>query len=313
LTPLTHSEIYGNWATLLVPVNEDNSINYTLLAEEMDILIAMRVNGIYSNGTAGEFYNQTETEFRQINALLADKCHAAQMPFQVGCSHMSPQLSLERLRFALTLLPSAIQVILPDWFPPTMQECIRYLDVMVELAAPVGLVLYNPPHAKKRLDPAGFAEILQAGIPLAGCKVPGGDAAWYAAMKAAAPAISIFVPGHHLATGISLGAHGAYSNVACLHPLAAQQWYDTMLTDMPTALELEQRIQLFMSRYIVPYISEQGFSNQAVDKLLATIGGWANISTRLRWPYQSINPQEITQLRAVCREILPEFCMDIKD
>ena len=313
MTPLTHSEIYGNWATLLVPVNEDNSINYTLLAEEMDILIAMRVNGIYSNGTAGEFYNQTETEFRQINALLADKCHAAQMPFQVGCSHMSPQLSLERLRFALTLHPSAIQVILPDWFPPTMQECIRYLEVMAELAAPVGLVLYNPPHAKKRLDPAGFAEILQAGIPLAGCKVPGGDAAWYAAMKAAAPALSIFVPGHHLATGISLGAHGAYSNVACLHPLAAQQWYDTMLTDMPTALELEQRIRLFMSRYIVPYISEQGFSNQAVDKLLATIGGWADISTRLRWPYQSINPQEITQLRVICREILPEFCMDIKD
>lgn len=313
MTPLTHSEIYGNWATLLVPVNEDNSISYTLLAEEIDILIAMRVNGIYSNGTAGEFYNQTETEFRRINSLLADKCNAAQMPFQVGCSHMSPQLSLERLRFALSLEPSAVQVILPDWFPPTMQECIRYLQLMADVAGPVGLVLYNPPHAKKRLDPAGFAEILQAGIPLAGCKVPGGDTAWYAAMKAAAPALSIFVPGHHLATGVSLGAHGAYSNVACLHPQAAQQWYDTMLTDMPKALELEQRIQHFMSRYIVPYISEQGFSNQAADKLLAATGGWANIGTRLRWPYLGIDPQEVMQLRAVCRELLPEFCMDIKD
>jgi 4-hydroxy-tetrahydrodipicolinate synthase len=312
LTPLKHSEIYGNWATLLVPVNKDNSINYTLLAEEIDILIAMQVNGIYSNGTAGEFYNQTEAEFQQINSLLAEKCNTAQMPFQVGCSHMSPQLSLERLRFALDLQPSAVQVILPDWFPPSMPECIRFLERMADVAAPVGLVLYNPPHAKIRLSPAEFGQILEAGIPLAGCKVPGGDAAWYAAMKAAAPELSIFVPGHHLATGISLGAHGAYSNVACLHPGVAQQWYDTMRTDINKALELETRIQLFMARYIVPYISGQGFSNQAADKLLAAIGGWADIGTRLRWPYQGIDPQEVVHLRKACREILPEFCTNIK-
>lgn len=312
MTPLKHSEIYGNWATLLVPVNKDNSINYTLLAEEIDILIAMQVNGIYSNGTAGEFYNQTEAEFQQINSLLAEKCNTSQMPFQVGCSHMSPQLSLERLRFALDLQPSAVQVILPDWFPPSMPECIRFLERMADVAAPVGLVLYNPPHAKKRLSPAEFGQILEAGIPLAGCKVPGGDAAWYAAMKAAAPELSIFVPGHHLATGISLGAHGAYSNVACLHPGVAQQWYDTMRTDINKALELETRIQLFMAGYIVPYISGQGFSNQAADKLLAAIGGWADIGTTLRWPYQGIDAQEVVHLRKACREILPEFCTNIK-
>lgn len=294
-----------------MPVNKDNSINYTLLAEEIDILIGMQVNGIYSNGTAGEFYNQTEAEFQQINSLLAEKCNAAQMPFQVGCSHMSPQLSLERLRFALTLQPCAVQVILPDWFPPSMSECIHYLDVMADVAAPVGLVLYNPPHAKKRLSTVEFKQILDAGIPLAGCKVPGGDAAWYAAMKAAAPQLSIFVPGHHLATGFTLGAHGAYSNVACLHPRVAQQWYNTMHTDINKALELEQRIQRFMAEYIVPYISIQGFSNQAADKLLAAIGGWADIGTRLRWPYRGIDPQEVSCLRAACREILPEFCTDI--
>jgi dihydrodipicolinate synthase/N-acetylneuraminate lyase len=296
----------------LVPINEDNSINYQLLAEEIDILIGMRVNGIYSNGTAGEFYNQTDEEFERINTLLAEKCNAAQMPFQVGCSHMSPQISMERLKFALTLQPSAVQVILPDWFPPTITECIRYLEAMAAAAGPVGLVLYNPPHAKKRLSPEEFRQIIEAGIPLVGCKVPGGDAAWYTAMKEAAPELSIFVPGHHLATGVSLGAHGAYSNVACIHPLAAQQWYDTMLTDMGKALELEGRIQLFMSRHIVPYITGQGYSNQAVDKLLAAVGGWAAIGTRLRWPYESISEQEVAKLRVACYEILPEFCLDIQ-
>lgn len=312
MVPLKHNEIYGNWATLLVPVNEDNSINYGLLADEIDILIAMKVNGIYSNGTAGEFYNQSEAEFQRINTLLAEKCNATGMPFQVGCSHMSPQLSFERLQFALELQPSAVQVILPDWFPPTMEECIGYLEVMAAAAAPVGLVLYNPPHAKKRLRPDEFGQIVAAGIPLAGCKVPGGDAAWYAAMKKAAPMLSIFVPGHHLATGVTLGAHGAYSNVACLHPLAAQQWYEMMITDMDKALEMEQRIQFFMSSYIVPYVDARGFSNQAADKLLAAVGGWADIGTRLRWPYKGIDPREAGKLRQACRELLPEFCMDMK-
>ncbi len=35
----------------------------------------MNVNGIYSNGTAAEFYNQTEGEFDKISQLLVDKCN----------------------------------------------------------------------------------------------------------------------------------------------------------------------------------------------------------------------------------------------
>ena len=60
MEPLQAADIRGNWATLLIPVNNDDSINYNNLGEEIDALIAMQVNGIYSNGTDGEFYNQTE-------------------------------------------------------------------------------------------------------------------------------------------------------------------------------------------------------------------------------------------------------------
>jgi 4-hydroxy-tetrahydrodipicolinate synthase len=307
MLPLENKQIFGNWATLLLPINADDSINYTLLEEEIDILISMQVNGIYSNGTAGEFYNQTEEEFDAVSSILADKCHAAGMPFQIGCNHMSPQMALQRLRRAVPLQPGAVQVILPDWFPPTMPEIIDYLRVMAEAAGNIGLVLYNPPHAKKKLIPEEWLQIKEAGITLAGCKVPGGDAHWYALMKQYMPDLSLFIPGHHLATGISLGAHGAYSNVACLNPLAAQAWYETMLHDMDKAMNMQTRIQQFMNEQIVPFITEQGYSNQAVDKFLAAIGGWMNMSTRLRWPYRSIDTGEVTKARAVAKTLLPEF------
>lgn len=301
---LNANGIYGNWATLLLPLNNDDSINYAQLAQEIDTLISFKVDGIYSNGTAGEFYNQTEEEFDKVNTLLATKCNAAGMPFQVGCSHMSPEISRERLKRAKALQPSAIQIILPDWFIPTMPEIIDYLKVMAEEAAPIGLVLYNPPHSKKRLQPKDFKEILDAGIPLVGCKVPGGDEQWYKEMKQLPVPFSVFIPGHHLATGVSRGAHGAYSNVACLNPLFAQRWYNNIKKE--EAFELEKRIQQFMNDCIVPYIRDKGYANQAVDKFMAAVGAWSPISPRLRWPYRWIPEEDIPHIRKQCEEIIPE-------
>lgn len=307
MKPLTSSQITGNWATLLLPINSDESIDYKRLEHEIDTLINMRVNGIYSNGTAGEFYNQTEKEFDTISTMLAHKCNAAAMPFQIGACHTSPVTTRDRVKHAAPLHPGAIQVTLPDWSAPSMREVIYYMQALQEAAAPVGLVLYNPPHAKKRLTPEEFYQLKEAGIELVGCKVGGGDQQWYADMKKYAPELSVFVPGHHLATGISWGAHGAYSNVACLHPVAAQQWYNLMLTDMPRALNIEKWIQLFMSQYIQPYIITKGYTNQAADKLLAAIGGWADIGTRLRWPYIGIDETEVPKLQAIAHEMMAEF------
>jgi 4-hydroxy-tetrahydrodipicolinate synthase len=310
MEPLKSKDIYGNWASLLLPINEDNSIDYVSLEQEIMLLIEMGVNGIYSNGTAGEFYNQTEDEFDSVNSLLASRCNEAKIPFQIGCNHMSPEISLQRLRRSIALKPSAVQVLLPDWFPPTMEEVIHFLKRMQSETGDIGIVLYNPPHAKTKLQPSDFVTLAEAGVKLVGCKMAGGNEAWYADMKKYAGDLSVFIPGHYLATGISQGAHGAYSNVACLHPLAAQRWYDMMKHDMKSALEMEKRIQLFMTECITPFISIQKFSNQAADKFLAAVGGWANISPKLRWPYRSIPHTEIAAVRKHARQLIPEFFKD---
>jgi dihydrodipicolinate synthase/N-acetylneuraminate lyase len=303
---LQSNEIYGNWSTIFLPVQEDESINYGELSDQIDTLLAMKVNGIYSNGTAGEFHNQTEDEFDRISLILAEKCNAAGQAFQIGCNHMSPKISLERVKRVVHLKPGAIQVILPDWFPPAFPEIIRFLSLICEAAGEIGVVLYNPPHAKVKLTPKDYQNIKAAGIPLVGCKTAGGNEGWYIEMKKI-PDFSVFVPGSHLATGITRGAHGAYSNVACLHPKVAQHWYESMQVNMRTALELESRIQLFIKEQIIPLMAEKKYSDAAVDKLLSCITGWANNGPRLRWPYQWVSEQEIALAREACKEMLPEF------
>jgi dihydrodipicolinate synthase/N-acetylneuraminate lyase len=287
--------------------NADDSLDLGRIAVEIDTLIAMRVDGIYSHGTAGEFHCQTEDEFDRIAACLAEKCNAAGMPFQIGVSHMSAQISLGRLRRAVALAPGAVQVILPDWFPVSEEEAVAFLKRMAEAADGIGLVLYNPPHAKRVWSPEQIGRLAARVPALIGLKTAGGDEAWYAAMRQHLSRLSVFVPGHLLASGVQRGAHGAYSNVACLNPAAAQRWTDLMRTDLPAALEVERRLRRFMDDYILPFIIEQKYCNAACDRFLALLGGWADVGQRMRWPYRSIPQTEVNRIRNAARERVPEF------
>ncbi|MBO9607316.1 MAG: dihydrodipicolinate synthase family protein [Paenibacillaceae bacterium] len=301
------ADIRGTWGTVLLPLGANETIDYARTRAQIETIAASGVNGIYSNGTAGEFYAQSEAEYETIGELVAEVCEARGVPFQLGASHMSPQTSLERIRRAVKLAPGAIQVILSDWYALTDDEAIACLQRMEDAADGIGLVLYNPPHAKRVLQPETYGK-LKAAVPnLIGAKTAGGDSAWYASMREHMRGMSVFVPGHRLATGISQGAHGSYSNVACLSPAGAQRWYERMLTDLAGALEAEERIFGFMRDRIVPYITEQGYSNAAVDKLLAAIGGWSDAGTQLRWPYRSIPMEEAERLRPIAREQMPEL------
>lgn len=306
---LNHQEIFGNWATLLLATDDHGNLDFSRLADEMDVLVASRPNGIYSNGTAGEFYAQTEDEFDRISLMLAEKCEKAGVNYQLGVNHMSPQLSLERLKRIRHLKPGAVQVILPDWFPVNLDEAVDFLQTMEAEAGGISLVLYNPPHAKKLVRPEEWP-ILKEKVPsLAGLKVfdQNADAGWYSKLRENGKSLSVFIPGHRLASGIQNGARGAYSNMACLNPFAAQRWYELTQTDLPAALELENRINQFMDELIAPLITEQHYPNHACDRLMALVGGWADVGRKLRWPYRSIPVDFVGPIRGKAKSIIPEF------
>jgi hypothetical protein len=102
-------------------------------------------------------------------------------------------------------------------------------------------------------------------------------------------------------------AAGAFSNVACLSPAGAQAWTDRMASDLDAALDLERRICRFMDEHVVPFRSLHGYSNAALDKLLAAIGGWGPVGTRLRRPYRWIDQAEAERLRPLARSMMPEL------
>jgi dihydrodipicolinate synthase/N-acetylneuraminate lyase len=304
--PITRTDLRGVWAAVLLPLSRDDSIDLGRLADELAALLDARPSGIYTCGTAGEFHALDEHEFDEVTAVVAAACAGASVPFQLGASHMSGQISLGRIRRASAFAPSAVQVILPDWFPLSDDEVVRAVDRMAHVAGPVPLVLYNPPHAKTRLKPRLIGRLSDEFPQLVGVKVAGGDASWYARMRAAAGDLAIFVAGNRLASGMAQGASGSYSNMACLSPAGAMSWYAAILSDSDEALATEARLNSFLDRHILP-LQREGYSNAALDKMLAAIGCWAPIGTRIRWPYCSVAEDRAAALAPVARAELPGF------
>ena len=95
MQPLTAPELRGVWSSVLLPVRADESIDMGRLAEVVDFLVGAGVHGIYTNGTAGEFYTPSDAEYDTIHEMVAAKCTAAGVAYQFGASHPSGQLSLD--------------------------------------------------------------------------------------------------------------------------------------------------------------------------------------------------------------------------
>lgn len=306
---LSHDQIVGTWGTVLLPINPDESIDYDRLAQSVNAMIGAGVNGLYTNGTAGELHTQSDEEFLEINRMVAGLCRQAGVPLQIGASHPFAQGTLQRIRATLFLEPDAYQVILPDWVVLSEKEAVAFLQRVALEAEGTSLVLYNPPHAKRVFDPAALGRIRGEVPQLVGVKLMDGSASWYGAMRHHLPNFSVGVPGHHLATGVLNGAHCSYSNVACLSPHGAVRWYAQMQNDPLGALETEGRINAFFQHHVVP-LAAQGYVNPALDKFLATVGGWAEVGTRLRWPYRWIPQEQAEALRSEARRMLPGFWAD---
>ncbi len=79
-----------------------------------------------------------------------------------------------------------------------------------------------------------------------------------------------------------------------------------MEADPDGADALGRRIMAFFDRCMAP-LKAQGYSNTALDKALAAIGGWAPIGTRVRWPYASVPDETVGTLSPMARAALPEL------
>ena len=124
MRPLAADEIRGTWGTLLLPINSVESMDFSRLSDQLEAALDAGVDGMYCNGTAGEFETLDDAEFEQIALLLADRCQQRNIPFQIGACATGSRDALRRISQSKRFHPGAIQVILPDWRPVSDAEAV---------------------------------------------------------------------------------------------------------------------------------------------------------------------------------------------
>jgi len=62
-----------------------------------------------------------------------------------------------------------------------------------------------------------------------------------------------------------------------------------------------------MKEIIEPLITEQRYSNQACDRFLVNLDGWAGIGETMRWPYRSVPLEYADHIRPDVQKLNPEF------
>ncbi|MFD2262873.1 dihydrodipicolinate synthase family protein [Lacibacterium aquatile] len=297
----------GVWGAVMLAIDGKGEIDWGATEATIAKLCDAGVAGVYSNGTACEFHCQTEAEFDRLSELVASVAGKAKVPFQIGISQSNPRVARDRLRRISGIGAAGAQFTPPDWWAPSEDEVTRFVEGLAEAAPQMPLILYNPPHSKRRLTLEQIAALRTAVPTLIGAKLPAGDADWYAEMRRLLPGFSVFVPGHTLASGYAQGAHGSYSNVACLSPKGALSWWEQIRRDPEGALALQARIQAFITDRVLPFRARYNVSDAGLDKAIAAAGGWGNISPRLLWPYSSVPEAEIAPLASAARAAFPEW------
>jgi dihydrodipicolinate synthase/N-acetylneuraminate lyase len=89
MQPLSSDEIRGIWRTVLLPIRSDEGIDYQRLSDEIDQMIGVGLDGLYTNGSAGEFHAQTGEEFDHVSQIATERCEKAGVPFQISVSALN--------------------------------------------------------------------------------------------------------------------------------------------------------------------------------------------------------------------------------
>jgi dihydrodipicolinate synthase/N-acetylneuraminate lyase len=162
------------------------------------------------------------------------------------------------------------------------------------------------------LSPTDLERLCSEFDDLVGIKTADGDARWYRQMIPVFERVSVFVPGHHLATGLANGAKGAYSNIACLNPAGAVHWGARSAIDPEWGLDVERAVAAFMSDAIAP-LQQRGYSSPTLDKTLAAAGGYLPHVRRVRWPHSNATAAEVQRVRDSAHRLLPPFLRPRED
>lgn len=143
-------KIQGILTPNIVPFHDDRRINEGELRRYVNWLIEKGINGLYPNGSTGEFIRLGFEERKRVTAIVADEA-AGRVPILAGAAEANIDLVLEACAHCADLGCAAVSVTGPYYYRVSQESIEHYFRELAQ-HSPIDILLYNIPQFSNEIS-----------------------------------------------------------------------------------------------------------------------------------------------------------------
>ncbi|HMO84128.1 MAG TPA: dihydrodipicolinate synthase family protein [Lacipirellulaceae bacterium] len=169
----------GIFTPTMVPLDAQGEINEGELRRHIDWLIAKGVNGLYPNGSTGEFTRFSVDERRRIVRITCQQA-AGRVPVLAGAAEANVRETLKSCEQYAEYGARAVAVVSPFYYRLGPESVFAYFRE-IALSSPIDVTLYNIPMFASPIDLATVQRLAEFDR-IIGIKDSSGDLAFMTRM-----------------------------------------------------------------------------------------------------------------------------------
>lgn len=294
--------IQGILTPHLVPFRADGSIHEGELRRMVNWLIEKGVNGLYPNGTVGEFIRLSFEERKRIVRIVMEE-NRGRVPVLAGAAEANIGQVIEAARLYADLGCTAITVTGPYYFKVSQDSVEAYFRELARLS-PIDILLYNIPQFSTEISIPVIEHLTQDCPRIAGIKDSSRDFPRFCSLvhklKATRPDFSILIGTEEiLLPSLIMGGDGAVIATSGVVPELVMKLYHDFKAGR---LEEARHIQFKLLDLIEAMISAPVFP-EGVRAAVALRGFDLGSS---RQPLSDAEKAELAQLSARLARLLAD-------
>ncbi len=136
-------KLKGIFTPNMVPLDEGDRINEPELRRYTDWLIANGVNGLYPNGSTGEFTRFSFEERKEIVRIMAEQAQG-RVRILAGAAEANVRTTLDACEYYASLGADAVAIVAPFYYKISEESVFAYFD-QIARNTPIDITLYNIP------------------------------------------------------------------------------------------------------------------------------------------------------------------------
>lgn len=305
---LNRTNLRGAWAALITPWTSDFKLCESRLAGEVKSYAAAGMHGVYTGGTTGEFYAQSDAVYARVTEVVCQTAKEENIAVQIGCTALSNITIAERIHIACQAGADALQLALPFWLELKDDEVMSFFHACQTAAGDTPMVLYNTERAKRRLGAAQLGQLTREFPTLIGMKDTGCSPEELQEILAETGAFSIFGGEDFMWTHMPVGSQGCYSSFCGLNAKLVLRLYSLCAEGNWKEAEPLHRSVENLLRAVDPLI-EAGLLDSALDRAFRILGG-SDVGLECAGPYRSMTHDELKTLKESLLQLAPEWLAD---